>query len=79
MLLVIKQIFVLFFFLTILFLCVWLLVLLLKTSPNGEYSNLAFLSTLGLYPKSSSVRYSYLSNSLQDNAGILVASLSRSY
>ena len=49
---------------------VLLLALLLKSSPTGEYSNLAFSTTLGLYPKPSPVKYSYLSNSLDDNAEI---------
>ena len=47
---------------------VLLLALLLKSSPTGEYSNLAFSTTLGLYPKPSPVKYSYLSDSLDDNA-----------
>ena len=37
---------------------------LLKTSPNGEYSNLALSATPGLYPRYSPVKYSYLSNYL---------------
>ena len=41
---------------------------LLKASPKGEYSNLTFSTIPGLYPKSSTVKYSYLSNSLDDNA-----------
>ena len=53
--------------------------LLIKSSPNGEYSNLAFSTTLGLYLKSSPVKYSYLSNSLDDNAEILATSQSKSY
>ena len=53
---------------------------LLSDMPNGEYSNLAFSNTLGLCPKSSSVKYSYLSKrSLDDNAEILAASLLKSY
>ena len=52
---------------------------LLKTLPNGEYSNLAFSTTPGLYPKSSPVKYSYFSNSPDDNTEILAASLSKSY
>ena len=52
---------------------------LLKTLLNREYSNLAFSTTSGLYPKSSPVRYSYLFNSLDNNAEILAASLSKSY
>ena len=51
---------------------------LLKTLPNGEYSNLAGSTIPGLYPKSSPVKYSYLSNFLDDNAEILAASLSYS-
>ena len=47
-----------------------------KTTPNGEYSNLVFSSTLGLCPKSSPVKYSYFSKrSLEDKADILAASL----
>ena len=42
----------------------------------GEYSNLACSTTPGLYPKSSPVKYSYLSSSLDDNAEIVAASLS---
>ena len=57
---------------------VLLLDLLVKVYPNGEYSNLAFSTIPGLYPKSSSVKYSCLSNSLDDNADILGASLSKS-
>ena len=49
------------------------------TLPNVEYSNLACSTTLGLYPKSSPAKYSYLCNCLEDNADILAASLSRSY
>ena len=52
---------------------------LLKTSPNGEYSNLAFSTTPGLYPISSLVKCSYLSNSPDDNAEILAAPLSKFY
>ena len=51
---------------------------LLKTLPNGEYSNLARSTTPVLYPKSSPVKYSYLWNSLDDNAEILAVSLSKS-
>ena len=40
---------------------------------------LASSTTSGLYPKSSPVRYSYQSNSLDDNAGILATSLSKLY
>ena len=51
-----------------------------RTAPNGEYSNLFFSSTLGLCPKSSPVKYSYFSKrSLEDQAGILAASLAKSY
>ena len=53
--------------------------LYLKTLPNGEYSNLACSTTPGLCPKSSPVRYSYLSNSLDDNVEMLAALLSKSY
>ena len=52
---------------------------LLKTLPNGEYSNLVCSTILGLYPKSSPVKYSCLSSSLDDNAETLAASLSKSY
>ena len=69
MLLIINKIFVLFVFLT----------LPLNTSPNKEYSNLALSTTPGLYPKSSPVKYSYLSNSVDDNAEILAVSLSKLY
>ena len=41
---------------------------LLKTLLNGKYSNLAFSTTPGLYAKYSPVKYSYFSNSLDDNA-----------
>ena len=46
---------------------------------NGKYSNFAFSTTPGLYPKSSPVKYSYFSNSPDDNVEILSASLSKSY
>ena len=52
---------------------------LLKTLSKGEYSNLAYSTTLGLYPKSSSVMYSYFLNSPENNADILAANLSKSY
>ena len=78
-----KPIFILFSILTILsllfILFALLLALLLKASPNGENLNLAFSITLGLYPKSSPVKYCYLFNSLGDNAEISAASLSKSY
>ena len=48
-----------------------LLALLYKSSPNREYSNLAFSSTSGLHPINLSVKYSYLSNSLDENAEML--------
>ena len=35
---------------------------LLKTLPNEEYSDLKCSTTFGLYPKSSPVKYSNLSN-----------------
>ena len=58
----------------------FLLALLHKASPKGEYSNTQnFSTTPGLYPKSSPVKYSYLSSSLDDNAEVLAASLSKSY
>ena len=50
-----------------------------KAPPNGEYSNSTFSTTPGLYPKYSPVKYSCLSNYLDDNAEILAASLSISY
>ena len=50
---------------------------LLKTLPNGEYSNLAFSATCGLYPKPSPVKYSYFSDSPDESAEILAVSLSR--
>ena len=56
-----------------------LLNLLFKASPNGEFSNLTFSTTPGLYPTSAPVKYSYLSNSLDNKAEILAAFLSKSY
>ena len=48
--------------------------------PNLEYSNLVFSNTFGLYPKSTSVKYLYLSRRfLDDNAEILAAFLHKSY
>ena len=47
--------------------------------PNGEYSNLACSIVFGFKPKSSPVKYSYLSKLLEDSADILAASLSKSY
>ena len=52
---------------------------LLSNVPNGEYSNFAFSAVLGLRPKSSPVKYAYLSKLLEDNANILAAFLSKSY
>ena len=52
---------------------------LLKSLPSGEYSNFVCSAVLGLRPKSSPVRYSYLSKLLEDYADILAASLSKSY
>ena len=52
---------------------------LLNILPNGEYSNFARSTVLGLRPKSSPVNNSYLSKLFQDNADILAASLSKSY
>ena len=52
---------------------------LLSDMPNGEYSNFAFSTVLGLRPKSSPVKYSYLSKFVEDNADILAASQSKSY
>ena len=52
---------------------------LLKTLRNGEYTNLAFSTTPGSCPKSSPVKYSYFSNSQNDNAEILAAFLSNFY
>ena len=66
------------FFLSVLSIWFVLLLALFRASPNREYSKVTLLTTSGLYPKSSPVKYSYLSNSLDDNAEILAASLSRS-
>ena len=52
---------------------------LFKASLNLEYSCLAPPSTPGLYSKSSPAKYSYLSNTLGDNAEILTDALSKSY
>ena len=52
---------------------------LTKALPNREYSNLACPTTLGLYPKYWPVKYSYFSNSPNDNADILAVNLSTSY
>ena len=49
----------------------------LKTLPNGGYSDWAYSTTPGLYLKSLPVKYSYLSNSLDDNAEMWAASLSK--
>ena len=80
MLWIINQFFIFFgcinYFISFVFL---LLALLLKISPNGEYSNFALSTTPGLYPISSRVKYSYSSSSLDDNADILAASLSKPY
>ena len=38
---------------------------LFTASPNGEYSNLVCSTTPGLYPKSSSVKYSYFFSPLE--------------
>ena len=47
---------------------------------NGEYSNLAFSKTLGLCPKSSTVKYWYFSKrSLDEKPEILAPSLLKSY
>ena len=51
------------------------LIALLSDIPNGEYSNIAFSSTLGLYLKSSPVRYPYFLKSSEEYADILAASL----
>ena len=51
---------------------------LLKTVPNGEYSTLVCSTTHGLCPKSSSTKYSYMSNSSVGDAEILAASLFKS-
>ena len=78
MLWIIYQIFVLYNKCT-LYLFVLLLVLLIKFIPNGEYSNLAFLNTIGFCLKSLPVKYSYYSGrSLDENAKILAASLPKS-
>ena len=77
---IIDQIFVLVFFAIYPILFVLLLVLSVKTMPNGDNSNLSFSNIFGLYPKSSPVKYSYFSRrSLDDNAEILAASLPKSY
>ena len=47
---------------------------LLSDIPNGEYSNFAFRSTPGLYPKSSPFRYSYFFKSPEEYADILAKS-----
>ena len=39
-----------------------------KASPNGEYSNLTFLTTPGLFPNFSSAKHSNLPSYLDDNA-----------
>ena len=76
----IDQIFVLFVFIRPNICFYLLLVLLIKVIPDGEYSNLAFSNTHGLYLKSSPVKYSYFSKQfLIDNAEILAASLLKWY
>ena len=52
---------------------------LLKILPNGKYSNLACSTIPDLYPKSLTVKYSYFPNTLDDNAEVLAAFLSKSY
>ena len=52
---------------------------LLKILPNREYSNFACSTVFDLIPKSSPVRYSYLSKFLEGNADISAAFLSKSY
>ena len=52
---------------------------LLKILRNGEYSNFACSTVLGLRPESSPIRYSYLSKLLEENADISAAFLSKSY
>ena len=52
---------------------------LLNILPNGEYSDFACSTVLGLRPRYSPVRYSYLSKLLEENADILAAALSKSY
>ena len=47
--------------------------------PNGEYSNLGFLATPGLFPKSSPVKYWHFSNLPDTNAESSAASRSRLY
>ena len=67
-----------FFIIHFIYLFFLLLVLLVKTIPNGEYSNLVFSTTLGLYSKSSPVKYLYLPRRFFDfNADILAARLSK--
>ena len=54
--------------------------LLTKTAPNGEYSNIVFSSMLGLCPEFLPFKYSYFSKrSLEDKADILAASLPKSF
>ena len=52
---------------------------LFKNLLNGKYPNLACSTVLGLRPRSSPVKYSYLSKLLEDSADILAAFLSESY
>ena len=56
-----------------------LLLVLFKASTTEEYLNLTFSTISSLYPKSSPVKYSYLSNSPDHNAELLAAYLSKSY
>ena len=79
MLQIINQVFILFACINYFIFFVLLLTLLFKVSPNGEYSDLACSTTTTLYPKSSPVKYSYLSNSVDHNAETLAASLSKLY
>ena len=51
----------------------------LNTLPYRGYSNLAFSTTCGLYPKSSPVKYPYLYNLPDDNPEMLATSLCKSY
>ena len=51
----------------------------LKKIFNGEYSNLACSTLLGLRPRPSLVKYSYLSKLEEHNANISAAFLSKSY
>ena len=74
------QIFVLFtFIMHIIFIC-FVFSVIRQSHTQRKYSDLAFSNTLGLYPKSSPVQYSYFSKrSSEDKADILAASLFKLY